>query len=132
MPRGYPERVYIFDVNGTLDCDANPEKGFVLPTKKIFSFLQGLNGVWAGTWSGMYPWMQLQKVCAAGACPDFVIFKTEAVALQDSIVKIFNKNSTKYFVIGNADEDKLFAYNFHFDYFDREEFFEIYNKGVIK
>ena len=134
MSKGYPERIYIFDINGTLDnvgSKPTPDT-FVLPTKEIFSFLQSLKDVWAGTWSGMYPWMQLQGLHAIDVYPDFVLFKSKGIDFQDSIIRIFGKTTTKFLVVGDGEEDKLFAYTFHFDYVDPVNFFNMYKEGLIK
>ena len=133
MMEEYPERVYIFDINGTLVGGNKPsEDHFVLPTEEIFSFLQSLKGVWAGTWSGMYAWMQLQTLNAIGVHPDFVLMKSRGVYLRDEIINIYNKRTTEFLVVGDNEEDKWFAHAFHFDYADRVDFFNMYKEGLIK
>jgi SAM-dependent methyltransferase len=138
--KSYPHRVFIFDMHKTLDCASHTSEDFVLPSKEIFSYLQRLDRVWAGCWSGMYPWMQLQKAHIGGISPDFVMFKHDGFAFQDSILAIKNRSAvwgkednveSQFFVIGDDDEDKIFAYQFHFTYFDKRRFWEMYKKGML-
>jgi hypothetical protein len=130
MHKNFPKQIFIFDINNCLDFGGGNDKdSFLLPSKEIFNFLQSLENVWVGTWSGMYTWMQLQMANYAGVKPDFVIQKHEAIPLQDSLIKIFKKEGTSFFVIGDNQEDKLFAYNYHFTYYDKKEFFEMYKRG---
>jgi SAM-dependent methyltransferase len=131
MFNDYPEKIFIFDVNRTLDCAFYEPGDFVLPTKAVFYALKSLPNTWVGTWSGMYPWMQLQKLVRVGVRPDFVIAKHDGNAFRDSIISIYKKDTTKYYVIGNDEEDRLFAYNFHFDYHDHRRFFEMFEKGLL-
>jgi len=129
--RPFPKKVFIFDMNQTLDCAHHAPEDFVLPSKEIFNFLQNLDGIWAGCWSGMYPWMQLQKALSGGIKPDFVMFKSEGFAFQDSIIKIYKKEETQFFVIGDNEEDSLFAHQFHFTYYDKRRFWEMYEKNMF-
>lgn len=129
--KSFPQKVFIFDMHKTLDCASHTPDEFVLPSKEIFTFLQNLDETWVGCWSGMYPWMQLQKAHSGGIKPDFVMHKHDGFAMQDSIIRIWKKEGTQFFVIGDDEEDKLFAYQFHFTYFDKRRFWEMYKNNML-
>jgi len=135
--RGIPETIYIFDINGTLDCcDLNPSNSYeselleknvmLIPTKKTFDYLRNKK-TWVGTWSGMYTWMQLLILNRSEIESDFVILKSEGFNFKLSITHIY-KIEPKIIVIGNNEEDSSFAHLYHFDYIDRDEFMNKYKE----
>ena len=128
----YPRYICVFDINGTLDCGANPKCKFTLPTKKIFDYLKKRPDVWVGTWSGMYTWMQLQNITDIGVVPDFVMMKDEWESFKVSLEHIYKRPfDCEVICIGDEEEDQFFAEKYNMKFISPVEFY-IQNQNEIE
>jgi len=125
--REFPERVYVFDINGTLDCGYNPDGKFILPTQRVFNYLRKHENAWVGTWSGMYTWMQLQNLADANIFPDFTIQKHEWAGFMHSVSVIYKKPfDCEVICIGDEEEDAKCAEMYNMKYYLPCDFWQEY------
>jgi len=120
----FPDKIYIFDINGTLDlCSGNSD---IVQAHQAFKFLREQNNVWVGVWSGMYHWMQLQEMTDAGVIPDFVLQKDEYYDFIESIERIYDKCfGGEVFCVGDEEEDIKYAKTYGAKYLTPNEFNEM-------
>lgn len=118
--RPYPNEIYIFDINGTLNFEhMNMSQ---VPAKLAFESLKKRRDVWVGTWSGMYRWMQLQLLHDYGITPDFVLRKSDGNIFKKQLEHIYEKPfDSVVYCVGDQEEDIEYADKYGFIYLKPHE-----------
>jgi len=127
----FPKRIYIFDINGTLNfTDLNYSQ---VPAKTAFDVIKKKEDVWAGVWSGMYCWMQLQYMSQYNIIPDFILMKYEGNSFKKSMEHIYKREfDCDVICVGDQEEDKKWAEYYGFKYLTPKQFTDkLVNAGYL-
>jgi len=117
----YPNEIYIFDINGTLNF--KDENHSQVPAKLAYEALKKKDNVWFGTWSGMYEWMQIQLLNDYEIRPDFVLMKADGNDFKKQIEYIYEKPfNCKVYCVGDQEEDREYSKLYGFVYLKPHEF----------